>query len=50
MRCAIWYHLVFGTASFDEFCICDVLRDLVPFVQFKKYESNTSPWVFFKFF
>ena len=43
--------------------ICDVLRDLVPFVQFKKREkhpqrnatfskvkSNTPPWVFFMFF
>ena len=39
--------------------ICDGLRDLVPFVQFKKREkhpwrndtfrSNTPPWVFFTF-
>ena len=35
---------------------CDVLRDLVPFVQFKKREacnftkSNTSLWMFFTFF
>ena len=41
---------------------CDVLRDVVPFVQFKKREkhpwgsvtfstkSNTPPWVFFMFF
>ena len=41
--------------------MCDALRDLVPFVQFKKREkhlwrdvtlskSNTPPWVFFTFF
>ena len=45
--------------------ICGALRDLIPFVQFKKHEkhpwrsvtngcrftkSNTSPWVFFTFF
>ena len=41
--------------------IYDVLRDLVPFVRFKKLEkhpyrsvtftkSNTPPWVFFTFF
>ena len=32
---------------------CDVLRDLVPFLQFKKREKhqiNTPPWVFFTFF
>ena len=35
--------------------ICDPLRDLVPFVQFKKREkhpwrsANTPPWVFFRF-
>ena len=38
--------------------ICDALRDLAPFVQFKKREkrpwksvkSNTASWVFFTFF
>ena len=36
--------------------MCDALRDLVTFVQFKKFlacnfaKSNTSPWVFFTFF
>ena len=36
--------------------ICDVLRDLVPFLQFKKRKKhswksvNTPPWVFFMFF
>ena len=43
--------------------ICDALRDLVPFVQFKNREKhpwrsvnfnftkiNTPPWVFFTFF
>ena len=41
--------------------ICDALRDLVPFLQFKKREKqpwrsvnftkiNTAPWVFFTFF
>ena len=38
---------------------CDVLRDLVPFLQFKKHEkhpwvfltkNNTPPWVVFTFF
>ena len=29
--------------------ICDVLRDLVPFVQLKNVK-NTPPWVFFTFF
>ena len=44
-----------------KFYICDVLLDLVPFVQFKKREkhpwrsitftkSNASPWVLFTFF
>ena len=43
------------------YMICGALSDLVPFVQFKKYENhpwrsinftkiNTPPWVFFTFF
>ena len=40
----------------NEQGICDALRDLIPFVQFKKREKhpwtkiNTPPWVFFTFF
>ena len=33
------------------FCMCDALRDLVSFVQFKKREKHpTPPWMFFTFF
>ena len=54
--------LLFGTAFVLYFFKCDVLLDLVPFVQFKKREihpwrsvtfstkSNTPPWVFFTCF
>ena len=50
----------------NNYCICGALRDLLPFVQFKKREKhpqrsanfracnfskiNTPPWVFFMFY
>ena len=46
----------FNTARLHmgSYFLCDVLRDLVPFVQFKKRcnftKSNAPPWVFFTFF
>ena len=30
--------------------VCGVLRDLVPFAQFRKSKINTPPWVFFHIF
>ena len=62
----ICYILVTMGCKRQYVCICDALRDLVPFLQFKNrkkhpgrsvtfskvyfIKSKTSPWVFFTFF
>ena len=61
---SLLFHFMLLLGSFIN--ICDVLRDLVPFVQFEKREkhpwksvtfgscnftkNNTPPWVFLTFF